>query len=74
MKLLTFEEGLRLLTVSPATYYRHPQNLPRAFRIGGRLRFREQDLLNWIDGQAAAAGASPAAPEADEPPRLGDAA
>jgi predicted DNA-binding transcriptional regulator AlpA len=70
-KMITFGQGLDLLGISPATYYRHPQNLPRAFRVGGRLRFVEAHVTDWILAQqAAAAGAQQGEPaEADGSPR-----
>jgi predicted DNA-binding transcriptional regulator AlpA len=56
-RLLTFAQGLQLLTVSAQTYYRNPELL-RAFRVGSRLRFVEAHIVDWIiSQQAAAAGA-----------------
>jgi predicted DNA-binding transcriptional regulator AlpA len=58
MKLLTLDEVATLLRKSPAQvrWMRHNGTGPRAARLGGRVMFREQDVIDWVDAAFAAEG------------------
>lgn len=51
-KLLTAREVAELLGFSSATIvdWVEAGRLP-AFKVGGRLRFREREVLEWLEGQ-----------------------
>jgi excisionase family DNA binding protein len=51
--IMTTIEGADLLRMSPAKLRElaNEGKLP-AFKIGNRLRFRRQDLLQWVEEQA----------------------
>ena len=40
-----------------------------AFKIGGRLRFRESEVLDWLEGQRVNAGARGEAPATPQRPQ-----
>jgi excisionase family DNA binding protein len=53
--LLTVEETAERLGIGKSTLYRTWQQLGLpAYRVGGRLRFRDTDLEEWIDEHRAA--------------------
>jgi excisionase family DNA binding protein len=39
-----------------------------AFKLGGRLRFRESEVLDWLEGQRVRAGAGGEAPATPQRP------
>ena len=49
--LLTLDEVAELLRKTPAQmrWMRHVGYGPKAAKIGGRLMYREQDVLEWIN-------------------------
>jgi predicted DNA-binding transcriptional regulator AlpA len=51
MKLLTLDEVAEMLRKSPAQlrWMRHNGTGPRSARLGGRVMFREQDVVNWVN-------------------------
>lgn len=51
VKLLTLEEVAELLRKSPAQmrWLRHNQRGPRSARVGGRILYREQDVMDWVN-------------------------
>lgn len=51
MKLLTLDEVAEMLRKSPAQmrWMRHNGTGPRAARLGGRIMYREQDVINWVN-------------------------
>jgi predicted DNA-binding transcriptional regulator AlpA len=51
MKLLTLEEVAEMLRKSPAQmrWMRHCGTGPKAARLGGRVMYREQDVIDWIN-------------------------
>ncbi|AUZ88523.1 helix-turn-helix domain-containing protein [Arthrobacter agilis] len=59
-KLLTLNEVAELLRKSPSQmrWMRHNGSGPRGAKLGGRLLYRESDVIDWIqkqfDDQAAA--------------------
>ena len=60
MTLLTLAEVAELLRKSPAQMHwmRHNGTGPKSAKIGGRVMYREQDVLDWVnqafDGEGAA--------------------
>jgi excisionase family DNA binding protein len=50
-ELLTIAEAAALLRAPVATlrYWRHLGVGPRSFRLGRRVLYRRDDLLDWID-------------------------
>lgn len=59
LRLLTAKEAAALLTVSLPTFYRLIRRGDiSTVRIGGSVRFRESDLLEYIDRQTSRAGGS----------------
>lgn len=52
-KLLTVPEVAEMLRRSEAQirWMRHTGTGPRAAKIAGRVMYREQDVLDWIDAQ-----------------------
>lgn len=55
---------------------RMPDRLPPAVRVGGKLRWRPQDVRDWLDAQveqetASPARRSPATPQVKLPKRKG---
>lgn len=53
MTLLTADAVAELLAVDRSTVYRwvDAQGLP-AYRIGGVVRFREDEVMEWLSGQS----------------------
>lgn len=51
MKLLTLEEVAEILRKSPAQlrWMRHNGTGPRSARLGGRVMYREQDVVDWVN-------------------------
>lgn len=51
MKLLTLDEVAEMLRKSPAQmrWMRHNGTGPKAARLGGRVIYREQDVIDWIN-------------------------
>lgn len=51
MKLLTLEEAAALLRKSPAQmrWLRHNSRGPRCAKIGGRVMYRERDVIDWVN-------------------------
>lgn len=51
MKLLTLDETARLLRRTPAQmrWMRHNGTGPRSARLGGRVMYREQDVIDWVN-------------------------
>ncbi|WP_426986535.1 helix-turn-helix transcriptional regulator [Pseudarthrobacter sp. Y6] len=51
MKLLTLDEVADMLRKSPAQirWMRHNGTGPRAARLGGRVMYREQDVIDWVN-------------------------
>ncbi|MCX8455333.1 helix-turn-helix transcriptional regulator [Paenarthrobacter ureafaciens] len=51
IKLLTLDEVALMLRKSPAQmrWMRHNNTGPRSARLGGRVMYREKDVLDWID-------------------------
>lgn len=53
-KLLTIEEVGEQLGLAPQTIYRkrsEKASLPTAVKIGGRIRWRQEDVDTWVDAQ-----------------------
>ncbi len=59
-KLLTLDEVAEMLRKTPAQmrWMRHNGTGPRSAKLGGRVVYREQDVLDWIDAAFAAEGES----------------
>lgn len=53
-RLLTTEEVADYLRIPVQTihYWRHFGRAPRAIRVGRHLRFRMNDLLDWVEERA----------------------
>lgn len=51
MKLLTLEEVAQMLRKSPAQvrWMRHNSTGPRCAKLGGRVMYREQDVIDWVN-------------------------
>lgn len=51
MKLLTLEEVAAMLRKSPAQmrWMRHNGTGPRSARLGGRIAYREADVVDWVN-------------------------
>jgi len=51
VRLLTLEEVAAMLRKSPAQmrWMRHNGTGPRAALLGGRVMYREQDVLEWVN-------------------------
>lgn len=51
MKLLTLDEVAEMLRKSPAQmrWLRHNSRGPRSAKIGGRVMYREQDVIDWVN-------------------------
>lgn len=51
MKLLTINEAADMLRKSPAQmrWLRHNGTGPRCAKLGGRVMYRESDLLDWVN-------------------------
>ena len=62
-KLLTLNEVADMLRKSPAQmrWMRYQNTGPRSARIGGRVMYREQDVLDWVDVQFESPGPRSAA-------------
>lgn len=60
MKLLTLEEAAELLRKSPAQmrWLRHNSRGPRCAKIGGRVMYREQDVIDWVNAAFETDGAA----------------
>lgn len=57
-KLLNIAEVAVMTRLSEATlrWYRHRGEGPPGFRLGRRVVYREQDVVEWIEQQRRAAG------------------
>ncbi|WP_432244913.1 helix-turn-helix transcriptional regulator [Arthrobacter sp. G.S.26] len=51
MRLLTLDEVAEMLRKSPAQvrWMRHQKTGPQAARLAGRLLWREQDVIDWVN-------------------------
>ncbi|WP_152273741.1 helix-turn-helix transcriptional regulator [Arthrobacter koreensis] len=51
MKLLTLDEVAEMLRKSPAQmrWMRHNGTGPRSARLGGRIVYREADVIEWVN-------------------------
>lgn len=51
MRLLTLEEVAAMLRKSPAQlrWMRHSGSGPRCAKLGGRVIYREQDVVDWVN-------------------------
>lgn len=51
MKLLTLDEVAEMLRKSPAQmrWLRHNSRGPRCAKIGGRVMYRELDVIDWVN-------------------------
>ena len=51
MKLLTLDEVAEMLRKSPAQlrWMRHNGTGPRSARLGGRVMYMEQDVIDWVN-------------------------
>lgn len=51
MKLLTVDEVAEMLRKTPAQMYwlRHNSKGPKCGKLGGRLMYREQDVIDWVN-------------------------
>ncbi|WP_259678325.1 AlpA family transcriptional regulator [Arthrobacter oryzae] len=51
MKLLTLDEVAEMLRKSPAQvrWMRHNSTGPRCAKLGGRVMYREQDVIDWVN-------------------------
>lgn len=57
VKLLTMEEAAKALRKSQAQmrWMRHNGTGPRSAKIGGRVMYREQDVIEWVNAAFDAA-------------------
>lgn len=51
--MITIEELAEMLKVSPRTIYRmlEKDELPFAIKIQGSWRFKEEDIMSWLESQ-----------------------
>lgn len=51
MKLLTIDEVAELLRKSAAQlrWMRHNGSGPKSAKLGGRVMYREQDVIDWVN-------------------------
>ncbi|WP_434619295.1 helix-turn-helix transcriptional regulator [Arthrobacter sp. A5] len=51
MKLLTLDEVAEMLRKSPAQlrWMRHNSSGPKCAKLGGRVMYREADVVDWIN-------------------------
>jgi predicted DNA-binding transcriptional regulator AlpA len=51
MKLHTMDEVAEMLRKSPAQlrWMRHNGTGPRSAKLGGRVMYREQDVIDWVN-------------------------
>lgn len=51
MKLFTLPEVAEMLRKSPAQmrWLRHNSQGPRCAKVGGRVMYREQDVIDWVN-------------------------
>ncbi|MCH7946475.1 MAG: helix-turn-helix domain-containing protein [candidate division Zixibacteria bacterium] len=65
-KLLTLQEVSELLEVKPSTIYQwtHQGFIPHV-KLGRLLRFKEADIVNWIEKRSAAGRATRKLPTAE---------
>lgn len=51
MKLLTLDEVAEMLRKSPAQvrWMRHAETGPKCAKLGGRVMYREQDVIDWVN-------------------------
>lgn len=51
MKLLTIDEVAEMLRKSPAQlrWMRHNGSGPKSAKLGGRVMYREQDVIDWVN-------------------------
>jgi predicted DNA-binding transcriptional regulator AlpA len=55
MKLLTIDEVAEMLRKSPAQlrWMRHNGTGPKSAKLGGRVMYREQDVIDWVNAAFA---------------------
>lgn len=60
MKLLTLVEVAEMLRKSPAQvrWMRHNGSGPPCAKLGGRVMYREQDVIDWVNAAFDAAGSA----------------
>lgn len=53
IQMITIEELAEMLKVSPRTIYRmlEKEELPFAIKIQGSWRFKEEDVMSWLESQ-----------------------
>lgn len=68
-KLLILPEVATMLRRSEAQlrWMRHTDTGPKSAKLAGRIMYREQDVLDWIDAQFEAESTPPAEPQAPIP-------
>lgn len=51
MKLMTIDEVAEMLRKSPAQlrWMRHNGSGPKSAKLGGRVMYREQDVIDWVN-------------------------
>ncbi|MBE0009577.1 MULTISPECIES: helix-turn-helix transcriptional regulator [unclassified Arthrobacter] len=51
MKLLTLDEVAEMLRKSPAQlrFMRHANTGPKSAKLAGRVMYREQDVIDWVN-------------------------
>lgn len=51
MKLLTIDEVAEMLRKSPAQlrWMRHNGSGPKSAKLGGRVMYREADIIDWVN-------------------------
>lgn len=72
-KMLSAAELAELLGFSPATIvdWSERGTIP-SFKVGGRLRFRESEVLTWLEEHRQGSGVTPVTPEeASVRPKVG---
>ena len=57
MKLLTLDEVAEMLRKSPAQvrWMRHNGTGPKCATLGGRVMYRDQDVIDWVNAAFEAA-------------------
>lgn len=60
MKLLTLDEVAAMLRKSPAQcrWMRHNGTGPRSAKLGGRIVYREADVIDWVNAAFDQTGAA----------------
>lgn len=55
---LTTEEAAKLMQISTGTLHNwrssQRRGRPKAYRLGGHVRYKQDDILNWIEAQREA--------------------